>query len=81
MLFIYYLSDGEIYQASSPEKNLEEFFGENRAKELSKVFGAKYMEYDDFIFYNFKKFKVVDGDLVIKDKTKFSFLLEEIING
>lgn len=68
MLFIYYLMDGEIYQASIPEKNLEEFFGETRASEMAKVFGSLYVdEFNEFIFYNFKKFKVEDGKLILKE--------------
>jgi hypothetical protein len=67
MLFIYFLSDGEIYQASMPEKDLAEFFGESRAKEMSKVFGSIYMEYNNFIFYNFKEFHVIDGQIKMKD--------------
>lgn len=57
MLFIYYLLDGEIYQASIPEKSLEEYFG-RRTEEMSTVFGALYLEYDNYTFYNFYKYKV-----------------------
>lgn len=67
MLFIYYLSDGEIFQASTPEKSLAEFFGESRVEEMSKVFGALYMDYNYLIFYNFKEFHVVDGKLQLKE--------------
>lgn len=67
MLFIYYLSDGEIYRASTPEKNMSEFFGK-RAEEMSKVFGALYVEnFNDFIFNNYYHFTVVDNKLKMKD--------------
>ncbi len=67
MLFIYYLSDGEIYRASTPEKNMSEFFGK-RAEEMSKVFGALYIEqFNDFIFNNYYHFTVVDNKLKMKD--------------
>lgn len=67
MLFIYYLSDGEIYRASTPEKNMQEFFGK-RAEEMSKVFGALYIEqFNDFIFNNYYHFTVVDNKLKMKD--------------
>lgn len=69
MLFIYFLSDGEIYQASIPEKTLAEFFGESRAEEMSTVFGCIYMEFNNFIFYNFKEFHVVNGELKLKDNS------------
>lgn len=68
MLFIYYLSDGEIYRASTPEKNMSEFFGK-RAEEMSKIFGALYIEqFNDFIFNNYYHFTVVDGKLKMKDR-------------
>ena len=75
MLFIYYKSDGEIYQASIPEKNLAEFFGESRAEELGAVFGSIYMEYNHFIFYNFKEFHVVNGELKLKDNSPLQSLM------
>ena len=78
MLFVYYLSDGEIFQASTPEKNLAEFFGEKRVEEMSKVFGALYLEYNYLIFYNFKEFHVVDGQLKMKDGSPLQSLLNPI---
>lgn len=78
MLFIYYLSDGEIYQASTPERNLAEFFGESRVEEMSKVFGALYLEYNYLIFYNFKQFHVVDGQLKLKDGAPLQSLLNPV---
>lgn len=77
MLFIYYLSDGEMYQASIPEKNLEEFFGEKRAKEMSKVFGAVYIEkFNPMVFYNFKDFKVINGKLEMKEDSDLADVLK-----
>lgn len=69
MLFIYYLSDGEIWQTSTPERNMEEFFGE-RAEEMSKIYGCLYIDqFNDFIFNNYKDFKVVDGELELKKQS------------
>lgn len=69
MLFIYYLSDGEIWQTSIPEKNMEEFFGE-RAEEMSKIYGCLYIDqFNDFIFNNYKDFKVVNGELEFKKQS------------
>ena len=74
MLFIYYLSDGEIKRAARPEKSLEEYYG-RRAEEMSRVYGALYIEtYTDFVFNNFDKFRVVDGKLEFIDKNSLSFL-------
>lgn len=74
MLFIYYLSDGEIYRVSIPEKNLTDFFGK-RAEEMSKVFGALYIEnYNDFIFNNYYNFTIVDGKLKPKENFKNLFM-------
>ncbi len=74
MLFIYYLSDGEIYRASIPEKNMTDFFGK-RVEEMSKVFGALYIEnYNDFIFNNYYNFTVVGGKLKPKENFKNLFM-------
>lgn len=68
MLFIYYRHTGEIYQASIPEKNLTEFFGEANAEIMSTIFDYLYIEeFNSMIFYNFKDFTVSDGKLIMKN--------------
>lgn len=57
MIFIYYLSDGEIYQCGIGWKTLEEFYGK-RAEEMSKIFGSLYLPYDRYVYDNHFKFKV-----------------------
>lgn len=77
MLFVYYKHSGEIYQASSPEKNLKEFFGEANYEAMSLVFDYIYIEeYNNTIFTNFTQFKVVDGELVLKENSIFKNLFD-----
>lgn len=57
MIFIYLKSNGKIVKASSPEKNLQEMYGEDW-EEYSQIFDYIYMPYNDFIFYNYYNFKV-----------------------
>ena len=57
MLFIYYLSDGAIYQVAIGWNSLEEFYG-SRADEMGKVFGAIVLPYDRYVYDNYFRFKV-----------------------
>lgn len=68
MIFIYFKVTGEIFQASLRERNLEEFFGTANLEEVSKVFDFIIMDYNNFIFYNFHEFHVVNGKLKLKDE-------------
>lgn len=73
MLFIYYKHTGEIYQASIPEKNLIEFFGEANAEVMATIFDYLYIkEFNQFAFYNFKDFLVKDNKLVLKDNANIN---------
>lgn len=77
MLFVYYKHSGEIYQASSPEKNLREFFGDANYEAMSSVFDCVYIEeYNNTIFTNFTQFKVIDGKLALKENSMFNDLFK-----
>ena len=57
MLIVFYKSDGEIYRVSTGYENLEEFFG-LRANEFAAIFDCIYVNFNEFIFRNYFKYKI-----------------------
>lgn len=74
MCFIYWKYSGEIYEVSMASETLEDFFGENH-EEASKIFGCTKQDYNQFQFYNFKEFKIIDNNLKLKDISNLKSLL------
>lgn len=74
MCFIYWKYSGEIYEASLSSKSLDDFFGIN-SKEASKIFDCIICEYNQFQFYNFKEFNIVNDNLKLKNTSKLKSLL------
>ncbi len=57
MLFIYYLSDGEVFNVGIGWHSLQEYYGK-RAEEMSKIFGAIELPYDKYAYDHHYLFKV-----------------------
>lgn len=57
MLFIYYLSDGEVFNVGIGWNSLKEYYG-HRAEEMSRVFGAVLLPYDKYAYDHHYLFKV-----------------------
>lgn len=72
MLIVYYKSDGEIYKIATGYESLDEFFGD-RSKELSMVYAAIYIPFNDFIFRNPFSFTVDNNKVIPKDEIKHMF--------
>lgn len=75
MLIVFYKTDGEIYRVSTGYSNLQEFFG-TRIKEYELIFDCIYIEFNEFIFRNYFKFKVNNKRLVPDDSIKDMFVIK-----
>lgn len=68
IITIYYSKlTGEIYTVVKAENKYDfERFG-NFADDMKQILDIIYVQYNDYLFYNYSNYRVVDGKLILKD--------------
>lgn len=68
IITIYYSrTTGEIYTVvKADNKYSYERFGEF-ADDMKQILDIIYVQYNDYLFYNYNNYRVVDGKLILKD--------------
>lgn len=68
IITIYYSkTTGEIYTVvKADNKYSYERFGEF-ADDMKQILDIIYVQYNDYLFYNYNNYRVIDGKLILKD--------------
>ena len=68
IITIYYSKlTGEIYTVVKAENKYDfERFGDF-AEDMKQILDIIYVQYNDYLFYNYSNYRVVDGKLILKD--------------
>lgn len=68
IITIYYSrTTGEIYTVVKADNKYNyERFGEF-ADDMKQILDIIYVQYNDYLFYNYNNYRVVDGKLILKD--------------
>lgn len=68
IITIYYSKlTGEIYTVVKAENKYDfERFG-NFADDMKQILDIIYVQYNDYLFYNYSNYRVVDGKIILKD--------------
>ena len=68
IITIYYSKlTGEIYTVVKAENKYDyERFGKF-AEDMKQILGIAYVQYNDYLFYNYSNYRVVDGKIILKD--------------
>ena len=68
IITIYYSKlTGEIYTVVKAENKYDyERFGDF-ADDMKQILDIIYVQYNDYLFYNYSNYRVVDGKLILKD--------------
>ena len=68
IITIYYSKlTGEIYTVVEAENKYDfERFGDF-ADDMKQILDIIYVQYNDYLFYNYSNYRVVDGKIILKD--------------
>lgn len=68
IITIYYSkTNGEIYTVVKADNKYNyERFGEF-ADDMKQILDIIYVQYNDYLFYNYNNYRVIDGKLILKD--------------
>ena len=68
IMTIYYSKlTGEIYTVVKAENKYDfERFGDF-AEDMKQILDIIYVQYNDYLFYNYSNYRVVDGKIILKD--------------
>ena len=68
IITIYYSKlTGEIYTVVKAENKYDfERFGKF-AEDMKQILDIIYVQYNDYLFYNYSNYRVVDGKIILKD--------------
>ena len=68
IITIYYSKlTGEIYTVVKAENKYDfERFGDF-ADDMKQILDIIYVQYNDYLFYNYSNYRVVDGKIILKD--------------
>ena len=68
IITIYYSKlTGEIYTVVKAENKYDfERFGDF-AEDMKQILDIIYVQYNDYLFYNYSNYRVVDGKIILKD--------------
>lgn len=68
IITIYYSrTTGEIYTVVKADNKYNyERFGEF-ADDMKQILDIIYVQYNDYLFYNYNNYRVIDGKLILKD--------------